>query len=418
MSDLSRDMKASIVQCCEGWAATKAGYRLLSNESVGWTAILEPHRVKTVARMADYGRVLCIQDTTELDFTGHPGTRGLGRLNHDYRQGMYCHPTLAVSESGVVLGVLDAWMWARLEKGEPDIRESTRWTEGYQRVAELKAELSDTEIVYVADREADIRELMTAAQQQDHQVHWLVRARHNRVTGDGKLWDRLSDAEVMGTVQFTLARTATRQPRPVELTLRRESVTLPATQHGPELTVTALLAREEHPPENEAPIEWRLLTDETLATLADVVLRIDWYRRRWMIELFFRTLKTGCNVEELQLNTKERLEKAIVIYLIIAWRVLMLMTLGRDVPELPCDVIFDREEWQAAWIVSQKTPLPPNPPPLGDMILMVARFGGFLARKNDGNPGAEALWRGLQRLHDFAVGINAASQVYENSICG
>ncbi len=155
----------------------------------------------------------------------------------------------------------------------------------------------------------------------------------------------------------------------------------------PALTVTALLAREEHPPENETPIEWRLLTDETLTTLADAVLRIEWYRRRWLIEVFFRPLKTGCNVEESQLSTKEQLEKALVIYMIIAWQMLMLMTLGRDVPELPCEVIFDREEWQAAWIVSQKTPLPPNPPALGDMILIVARFGGFLARKNDGNPG-------------------------------
>jgi IS4 transposase len=111
-----------------------------------------------------------------------------------------------------------------------------------------------------------------------------------------------------------------------------------------------LLVRKEHPPENETPIEWRLLTDETLTTLADAVLRIEWYRRRWLIELFFRTLKTGCNVEELQLSTKERLEKTIVSYMIIAWRVLMLMlmTLGREVPELPCEVIFDREEWQAA----------------------------------------------------------------------
>jgi hypothetical protein len=106
------------------------------------------------------------------------------------------------------------------------------------------------------------------------------------------------------------------------------------------------------------------------------VLRIEWYRRRWLIEMFFRTLKTGCKVEELQLSTKERLEKAIVIYMIIAWRVLMLMTLGRDVPELPCEVIFDREEWQAAWIVSQKKSLPPNPSTLGDMILIVACFGG------------------------------------------
>lgn len=110
MDDLSTNIGASIPQCCDGWAATKAGYRFLDNPSVEWWSILSPHRDKTIERMRGYNRVLCIQDTTELDFTGHPSMQGLGRLNHDYRQGMYCHPTLAVSETGVVLGVVDAWM--------------------------------------------------------------------------------------------------------------------------------------------------------------------------------------------------------------------------------------------------------------------------------------------------------------------
>lgn len=385
----------------------------MDNPAVEWPGILSPHRNKTVERMRGYNRVLCIQDTTELDFTGRANVQGLGRLNHDYRQGMYCHPTLAVSETGIVLGILDAWMWARKPKDEVDIRESTRWTEGYQRIAELKDQLSSTEIVYVADREADIRELMTAAFNQDHCVHWLVRAKHNRVTGGGKLWDRLNLTDVLGTVQFMMPRTATRKARPVELTLRAERVTLPATRQSPELSVTAILAREDNPPADETPIEWRLLTDEIVTTLEDIVLRINWYRRRWMVEVFFRTLKTGCKVEELQLNTKDRLEKALVIYMILAWRVLMLMTMGREVPDLSCEIIFDEEEWQAAWIVSKKMPLPSEPPSLGEMIRVVAHFGGFLARKSDAEPGAEALWRGLQRIRDFAEGISAVSQSYK-----
>jgi hypothetical protein len=412
VSDLSSDMSSSIVQCCDGWAETKAGYRLLSNEAVTWTGILEPHRAKTVERMGSFGRVLCIQDTTELDFTGHPSMQGLGRLNHEYRHGMYCHPTLAVSETGIVLGVLDAWMWARQPVGEKDIRESIRWTEGYQRVAELKGELSETELVYVADREGDIRELMTEAHHQSYAAHWLVRAKHNRVTGDGRLWERLNAAAALGTIEFTLPRTATRQARQVELTLRVERVTLPKTPQAPELSVTAILATEVNPPDGESAIEWRLLTDEKVTTLTEAAARVAWYRQRWMIEVFFRTLKTGCKVEELQLNTKDRLEKALVIYMIIAWRVLLLMTTGRELPDLSCEVIFDREEWQAAWIVSKKTPLPLTPPRLGDMLLIVARFGGFLARKNDGHPGAEALWRGLQRISDFAESIASVSHAY------
>ena len=81
---------------------------------------------------------------------------------------------------------------------------------------------------------------------------------------------------------------------------------------------------------------------------------IDWYRRRWLAEIFFRIWKSGCRVEALQLGTLERLERALVIYLIIAWRILHLVTWGRDCPHLPCDVVFDPEEWQAAWIVAHR----------------------------------------------------------------
>lgn len=413
MDDLSGNIGGSIPQCCDGWASTKAGYRFLDNPNVEWSAILSPHRDKTIERMQGYNRALCIQDTTELDFTGHPNMQGLGRLNHDYRQGMYCHPTLAVSETGVVLGVVDAWMWARKPKGEDDILESVRWTEGYSRVAELKPLVGNTELMYVGDRESDIRELMTAAHNCGYTAHWLVRAKHNRVTDDGKLWDRLGEKGILGTVQFSLPRTAKRNCRLVELNLRVERVTLPATRNAPAVEVTAILAREDNPPPGETRIEWRLLTDEVATSLEEAVLRIDWYRLRWMIEIFFRTLKSGCKVEELQLNTKDRLEKALVIYMILAWRVLMLMTLGRQLPDLPCEIVFAREEWQAAWIVRKKAPLPSTPPTLGEMVLIVASFGGFLGRKGDSAPGAEVLWRGLQRVRDFSEGISAVTQSYE-----
>jgi hypothetical protein len=129
----------------------------------------------------------------------------------------------------------------------------------------------------------------------------------------------------------------------------------PAVRKGdPVVTGTAILAREEHPPVGEEAIEWRLLTNRTAETLEDIVQLIDWYRRRWLVEIFFRIWKSGCKVEALQLGTLERLERALVIYLIIAWRILYLVTWGRECPALPCDVVFDREEWQAAWIVAYR----------------------------------------------------------------
>jgi hypothetical protein len=176
--------------------------------------------------------------------------------------------------------------------------------------------------------------------------------------------------------------------------------------------VTALLAREQHPPAGEKAIEWRLLTNRPAATLEDAVELIEWYRRRWLVEIFFRILKSGCRVEALQLGTLERLERALVIYLIIAWRILQMVTWGRDCPDLPCEVVFDSEEWQAAWIVAKRCQPPETPPTLNKMVRLIARFGGFLGRKSDGHPGPKALGIGLQRVREFAMGIAVAQEVF------
>jgi len=181
------------------------------------------------------------------------------------------------------------------------------------------------------------------------------------------------------------------------------------------VTVTAILAREEQPPAGEKPIEWRLLINRSAETLETVVELIDWYRRRWLIEIFFRILKSGCRVEALQLGCLERLERALVIYLIIAWRILHLVTWGRECPDLPCEIVFDPEEWQAAWIVARRTPPPDTPPPLDLMVRLIAGFGGFLGRKSDGYPGPKALWEGLQKVYAFAIGIAAAKQAFISS---
>jgi hypothetical protein len=357
--------------------------------------------------------VLCIQDTTELDFTSQPGIAGLGRLSYEAQHGLYVHPTLAVTPEGVALGVIDAWIWARGPKDKPQVKESTRWVEGYDRVAELAETVPDTRLVYVADREGDLRALMDAAARRGTPADWLVRATHNRSTVAGeKLWDRLARSEPLGDVEFWLPAAPGRPARVVRQTLSCQSVTLPARKGAPAVTVTAILAREEQPPVSQPAIEWRLLTNRTAETLEQVVELIDWYRRRWLIEIFFRIWKSGCRVEALQLGTLERLERALVIYLMIAWRILHLLTWGRDCPELSCEGVFDPAEWQAAWIVAHRRPPPQTPPKLGEMVRLLAGFGGFLGRKSDGPPGPKALWEGMQPVSAFAIGIEAGRAAY------
>ena len=413
VNDLSAQPTGSIPLACGGWPETKAAYRLLDNPAVEWREILEVHTTRTVERMAGQPVVLCIQDTTELDFTSQPGIAGLGRLSYEAQHGLYVHPTLAVTSAGVALGVLDAWMWARGPKDAPQIKESTRWVEGYEIVADLAETVPATRLVYVADREGDLRALIDAAARRGTPADWLIRSKHDRKTTTGeKLWERLAQSEPLGEVEFTLSAAPDRPARRVRQTLYRQAVTLPAHHGQPAVTVTALLAREEQPPAEQPALVWRLLTNRPAETLDDVVQLIDWYRKRWLIEVFFRIWKAGCRVEALQLGTFERLERALVVYLIIAWRILHLVTWGRDCPQLPCEVVFDPEEWQAAWIVAYRAKPPEIPPPLGQMVRLIAGFGGFLGRKHDGHPGPKAIWEGMQKVRAFAIAFEATRAVY------
>jgi len=124
---------------------------------------------------------------------------------------------------------------------------------------------------------------------------------------------------------------------------------------------------------------------------------IDWYRARWEIEMYFDVLKNGCKVESLQLKTMPRLELALALYMVVAWRINRLMRLGRACPELPADLLFETEEWQAAYLLHDK-PVPKTPPPLQEVVRLVASLSGFLGRKGDGEPGARTIWDGLEQI--------------------
>ena len=173
------------------------------------------------------------------------------------------------------------------------------------------------------------------------------------------------------------------------------------------MVATCLIAQEVGAPAGVVPIEWRLLTNREAVTLETAAELIDWYRARWEIELFFHVLKNGCRVEALQLSTTERIERALALFMVVAWRIARLMRLGRTCPDLPAELVFEREEWEAAYILNQKKP-PQKPPRLNHVVRLIAQLGGFLARKGDGEPGVKTLWQGLQRVMDFVAGLRFA----------
>ena len=416
---LSAQPMASVPQACGDWADTMAAYRFFDNEAVDWRAILVAHTDCAMTRMAEHEVVLCIQDTTELDFNGQEAS-GLGPLSYEAQRGMYAHPTYAVSTSREPLGVLDAWMWARELKDKdasrPGVKESVRWVEGYERLAEMAPQLPDTRLVYLADREADIMALMVKAQGSGTPVDWLVRSQHNRaLKGGDKLWARVSGGQALGELRFTLPSRHGCKAREVVQQVWAQTVELPDGAKG-QVQASCIVAREMQPPQGEKPIEWRLLTNLPVGSLEQAARLIDWYRSRWEIEMFFHVLKNGCRIEALQLGSIEKMERALVLYMVVAWRIARLMRLGRACPDLNAQLMFEHDEWQAAFILNKKRP-PDTPPTLNEVVRLVARLGGFLARTGDGEPGVKTIWLGMQRILDFATGVRFSRELQATESC-
>jgi hypothetical protein len=204
----------------------------------------------------------------------------------------------------------------------------------------------------------------------------------------------------------TRSRRRSRESREAEVTVRAARVTLRPPQRPDRkpaaATLNAVLVREEHPPRDEEPVEWLLLTSLPIDDAEQVREVIDSYRVRWMIEIFFRVLKSGCRIEERRFEALDRVLACLAVYLIVAWRTLYVCRLGRSCPELSCETVFEPAEWKATWKIVRRQDPPQSPPALGVIVKLVARLGGYVERPKS-PPGPQTLWVGLQRVHDFAL---------------
>lgn len=293
-------------------------------------------------------------------------------------------------------------------------KESLRWVEGYRRVCDWQSTLSQTRLVYMADGDSDLLELFEEGE--TGEADWLIRASQDRALAAGDLLKAtLRETEILGTLDFDLPANAQRAQRHVVQTLRAARLKLRPPYRPdkklPVVEVTAILAWEENPPEEVEAIEWLLLTNLEVSSAQEAREKVQWYVCRWQIEVYFRILKSGCRVEELQLQERDRLEVALALYMIVAWRVLYLIMLGRTLPELSCEAVLGPEEWRAVYLVTQRKKPPSQPPALQEMLVLIATLGGFLARKGDGPPGPKALWIGLQRTRDFVLALQAREAV-------
>lgn len=413
--------EANIPQASESRAKTKAAYRFFDNEAVTMESILSSHCESTVNRIKKEKIILAVQDTTSLNYTAHSFTEDLGPIGSakDGAIGLELHNTMAFNAEGTPLGLLDVQCWARDEEefGKKHVRsklpiedkESYKWLKSFKATIDVQKQVPKTVIVSVCDREADIYELFELATSDEKNPRLLVRASYNRkVEGEqNKLWEYMSTIEISGIQEIQVPRKKSVPSRKVDLTIRFSKIELKAPYRKGEgkrnnITIWAVLAREENAPEGIDPVEWMLLTTIPVYTFEEALEKVKWYAKRWGIEIYHKTLKSGCRIERRQLGKASRIESCLAIDMVIAWRIFHLMKLGREVPDIPCTVFFEEAEWKALVAYKTKNPISPlKPPTLRETVHMTASLGGFLGRKSDGEPGTQTLWLGLQRLDDI-----------------
>ena len=412
---------ANIPQACQSRAKTKAAYRFLTHPETTMDRVLESHVAATAQRIAKERIVLAVQDTTSLNYSTHPATAQLGPIGSrpDGLIGLLVHDTMAFSLAGTPLGLLDVQCWARdgaafgkkhHRRQHPiEQKESAKWLRSFRRVAALQQRCPHTTLVSVGDREADVYELFHLALETPQGPKLLVRAEQDRLLTDGQahLWPTVEQQPLAGVQELAVPRRGGRPPRVARLEIRLGDVTLKPPQrksgYGP-VTLWAVLAQEVAPPDGIDPLRWMLLTTCRVTDFAEAIEKLEWYTKRWGIEIYHRTLKSGCQIEERQLGSADSIEACLAIDMVVAWRIYHLTKLGRDVPDVPCTVFFEEAEWKALHTYITKTPFPPaEPPSLRHAIRMVASLGGFLGRKSDGEPGTQTLWLGLQRVDDLAA---------------
>ena len=402
-------------------------YRLLSNEDVRAEDVLAPHISATFDRMQSGGECLVVHDTTDFVFRGHSRRDGLGMMWGDEQQGFLAHIAFAVmrGEARLPLGVCALEHVRRFARtganhgmerqSDPD-RESLRWERGLRAV---EARRDGFSCVHVMDREADIYDVLALATELG--ARFVIRVTHDRALAEeGRVFDRLNSLEP--AVQMKIELTARRdRGRPLAVRKRnpardgrtayvalgacRMTLKSPARAHSSlrELSVNVVRVWEPKPPAGQPAMEWRLYTSEPISTPEQMLAVVDAYRSRWVIEEFFKALKTGCSMEKRQLESFHALANALALFIPIAWKMLLARSLCRHAPDAPAATLLTDVQMK---LLVHRLQLQRPPESAEEATYVVAKLGGHLRR--NGLPGWLTLGRGFEALLLMQAGWNAA----------
>ena len=428
---LAKSPSSPINEACGTWASTQAAYRLFNNPKASPAGILQPHWEATAARIAGCGEaVLVMQDTVFFSYGSHVKTRGLGSIgtgNAAHERGLIMHNALAFTTKGVPLGILSQSIWARREIPEEDYqekierlqvtaieeKESSKWLIALKETVERAP--TGVPIVTVADRESDFFEFLTHAK--ELRAKYLIRARTDRKlvpeesAGCVRMLDALSDAPALGTMPIEVPGNGSRKPRTANIEIRIAQVSIQAPERrgahakasgsSEPVAVTLIGATEQSPPAGSDSISWVLVTNLPVKDFESATEKVQWYGKRWGIEIWHKVLKSGCKVEDCLLEEAERLKRYLTLFSIIGVRLMHVAYLARAHPDLPATEVFSAVEVQVLHLRVTKA-LPPAEQclTLREIVRMLGKLGGHLGRKGDGEPGVLILWRGWMRLYE------------------
>jgi len=417
-AQLAAQPAASLLAQTCSWKEAKAAYRLLNEADVTHAGLSQGHWDATRLRARTQpGTVLFIQDGSELDYTHHPQTSGLGRLNEAHRQGFLMHSCLAVGLPDNFLGLAAQQVWTRPptarcrteDKRARSLRanESDHWAQTLMEIGQAPERDSGVRWVSIGDRASDIYGYFRQAQELGWEV--VARACQDRVihslSGERlHLMQWARNLSAGASKEVTLRGRDGKPKRTVQLQVAWGECEIQAPhegkeRHGPPLRVSVVRCWEAAPPAGEEGLEWVLVTSVVVRSAADALTVIEWYEFRWLIEEYHKCLKSGCAIEQRQLTTAQSLQACLGFLAIVAVRLLELRETSRQQPETPARHKVEPEMLET---VRQYFHLPPSDLSVREFWRLVARLGGFLGRKSDGDPGWQTIWRGWLRLQDLA----------------
>jgi len=416
--------ESSLSQALKSKAEVKGAYRLFGNQRVDVGEILSSHQVEVARRIRNKKTILAIQDTTLLVYSGHKKTTGLGELGRVYTsndKGLFLHSCLAIDPNGVPFGIFSHQCWARdrpFEKTEcrmtrrrkrqimtAEEKESFKWMNSLEDTMKVSIG-SDARIITIADREADYSLLM--ARVVELGGGFVIRARTNRTTFDhnmqqSDLYDRLKGSPCKGKLKIVAPIYEASRNKVVDVEVKFFAAAIdvrerPWKTSSSKLPLWVVEAREAGS-NRKNHLHWVLLTSEPVLKFEDAQRILEWYKKRWTIEIYFKTLKSGLHVEECRLGSADRLFRFMALAAIIGYRVLYLSRISRANPDESCRIALSDQEWRVLVIsFLQRKNIPNSPPTIHEAVTMIAKLGGYQSTINGPPPGPIVVWRGLKAL--------------------